>query len=591
MHHSHWDSLLSGIIDAGLPSNDTAADVLFYLLLLNGRAFLLLLCCLCILRLVKSSAATRHFLAILSIAAVALLPFTSRLIPAFDITIETSYLEEIPAEPQTLHSMASVSGRETSPFTPGLFYLGCLAIYFLGFAVILAKLLLDNLKLFLLVKLCRPVRQRNWLDCIEKHRASLGIQRCIELRHSDLNASPSTWGAFRPVILLPNSALQWPAHLIESTVLHELAHIKRYDWLVQQAIRCVYAFYWLNPLFRVAMNKVFIHAETACDDLAINAGVPNLDYAESLVNVAERALHRQHYRLAAIAMAAHGKQSPLGDRVLAILNQHECRTPVTKTQILIALSVFLCVLLPLASVRATFVERATEPPGPVIFEEKLARFSYDHEYDMSLIPVDILPQNEFLETTVSGKPDEATGPGEKLAELKKILHAGNTPPPVNTAATIAQDKDKPTRNEKTLPPQGEHPRVASANADTILKKHIEKTLSRISQTLGAPALSTDAEPAEPGKSLLSHSPINMVVPEYPRRALTRGIEGEVTVEYSIDEQGKVVAAEILSSHPSSIFNRHVLKAIKNSTFNPRRIDGNPVPAEGLIEKYVFVLES
>ena len=83
----------------------------------------------------------------------------------------------------------------------------------------------------------------------------------------------------------------------------------------------------------------------------------------------------------------------------------------------------------------------------------------------------------------------------------------------------------------------------------------------------------------------------MVIPEYPYRALTRGIEGEVIVEYSLDELGKVIEAEIVSAEPSTIFNRHVLKAIRSSTFNPRKIDGKPVPAEDLVEKYVFVLES
>lgn len=577
-HHS--ESVLNMVTNTWLPNTDATADILLYMLLLNARACILLAGCLLVLRFTKGSASIRHFLIAVSVIAIALLPLTSRLIPAFDVVIETPYLQESGAA-ETVDYMPVADNRETNPFTPELIYLGCLGVYFLGMAVILAKVLLGNLKLFLLIRLCRPVIQQNWLNILEEHRVNLDIRRPVELRHSDLNVSPSTWGAFRPVILLPSSALRWPDHLIESTLLHELAHIKRCDWLVQQIARCVYAFYWLNPLCRVAVNKLFAHAETACDDLAINAGVSNLDYAESLVDVAEQALQQRRYGYAAIAMASHGKHSPLSERVLAILNQHECRTPITRSQVLTALSVFLCVLLPLTSVRANFIERTIEPQ-PTIFENPVytPRNANNHT---RAIPVDILT----LETIEKTGPDESTDsvtPERKLAELKQILEAGAAP----VVETADKNISRLARHQNTLPRRVEPPGLASISANEILKEHLEKTLHKIAQAL-VDHPSVDNTAAEPA-AIVSHSPVNMVIPEYPFRARSRGIEGEVTVEYSIDEHGKVIDAEIVSS-PSSLFNRHVMKAIKNSTFLPRMVNGKPVPAEGLIEKYVFVLES
>lgn len=580
MHSS--ESLLSIVTNAWLPNADATADILFYLLLLNARACILLAGSLFVLRLTKGSASTRHFLIAVSVIAIALLPLTSRLIPAFDVVIETPYLQEIGAA-ETVDAMPVANNRETDLFTPELVYSGCLGIYFLGMAVILTKVLLGNLKLFLLVRLCRPVTQQRWLNALEEHRGNMAIRRPVQLRHSDLNVSPSTWGAFRPVILLPSGALQWPDHLIESTLLHELAHIKRSDWLVQQIARCVYAFYWLNPLCRVAVNKLFAHAETACDDLAINAGVSNLDYAESLVDVAEQVLQHRRYGYAAIAMASHGKHSPLSERVLAILNQHECRAPITRTQVFTALSVFLCVLLPLTSVRANFVERTIEPTQPATFENPVytPRNANDHT---RAIPVDILTMENIEKTGLDESVGSVTAE-RKLAELKQILEAG-------TAPDVAETTDKRisgfARDPNALPKRAEPPRLASISANEILKDHLEKTLNKIAQTL-VDRPSVDNTAAEPA-TIVSHSPVNMVIPEYPFRARSRGIEGEVTVEYSIDEHGKVVDAEIVSS-PSSLLNRHVMKAIKNSTFLPRLVNGKPVRAEGLIEKYVFVLES
>lgn len=581
MHSS--ESLLSIVTIAWLPNADATTDILLYLLLLNARACILLAGCLFMLRLTKGSASTRHFLIAVSVIAIALLPLTSRLIPAFDVVIETPYLQEIGAA-ETVDAMPVTNNRETDLFTPELIYSGCLGIYFLGMAVILTKVLLGNVKLFLLVRLCRPVTQQRWLNALGEYRGNMGIRRRVELRHSDLNVSPSTWGGFRPVILLPSGALQWPDHLIESTLLHELAHIKRCDWFVQQIVRCVYAFYWLNPLCRVAVNKLFAHAEIACDDLAINAGVSNLDYAESLVDVAEQVLqHRRYGYAAAIAMASHCRHSPLSERVLAILNRHECRTPITRTQILTALSVFLCVLLPLTSVRANFVERTVEPLQPATFENHVytPRNANDHT---RAIPVDILTMENIEKTGLDESADSVT-PERRLAELKQILEAG-------TAPDVAETTDKKisgfARDPNTLPKRAKPPGLASISANEILKDHLEKTLNKIAQTLvdRPSVVNTAAEPT----AIVSHSPVNMVIPEYPFRARSRGIEGEVTVEYSIDEHGKVVDAEIVSS-PSSLFNRHVMKAIKNSTFLPRMVNGKPVPAEGLIEKYVFVLET
>ncbi|HEX7025780.1 MAG TPA: M56 family metallopeptidase [Gammaproteobacteria bacterium] len=591
MHHLKLDSLSNLVGDPAPLINGAAADILLYLLSLNGRAFIFLLFCLLIVQFMKGPAAMRHFAATLSVFAVALLPLTSRLGPSFDIIIETSSMQNTVAGSVTAADNIPVpAAHEENPLTPGLFYLFCLAVYFLGFAIILTRVLLDNLKLFSLIKICQPVQQQSWLDTLEKHRLHFGVGRRIRLLHSDINASPSTWGVFRPVILLPRCALEWPDHLIDSTLLHELAHIKRYDWLVQQMARCIHALYWVNPLCRITINKIFSHAETACDDLAINAGVSNIDYAECLVDVAEQAVRRRRLGFPALAMAANDKHGPLSDRVLTILNLQHCRTPVTKMQIATCLSVFACILLPLASVRATLVERAIQPPGPVIFKEKLGRFTFPFEEAAPAppIPVTLLPKGVMLGKEHHEKTPIPDEPEDRLDELKEIVEAGRFPP--ETVSVAMKDPYAAASGENITARNAEQAGAAPESGNESSEKDISTALHKVSQPLaGIPG--NDNTAAEAESIVISPVPVDMVIPDYPSRALRRGIEGEVIVEYSIDERGKVIEAEILSAEPSTIFNRHVLKAIKNSIFNPRQIDGKPVPARGLVEKYVFVLES
>jgi len=59
---------------------------------------------------------------------------------------------------------------------------------------------------------------------------------------------PSTFGIFRPVILLPRSALRWPTARLDAVLRHEAAHVARRDTLSQCIARLVCAVWWLNPL-------------------------------------------------------------------------------------------------------------------------------------------------------------------------------------------------------------------------------------------------------------------------------------------------------------------------------------------------------
>ena len=82
-----------------------------------------------------------------------------------------------------------------------------------------------------------------------------------------------------------------------------------------------------------------------------------------------------------------------------------------------------------------------------------------------------------------------------------------------------------------------------------------------------------------------------MTPDYPRRAQSRQIEGELTVEFGINQTGEVVDAKIISANPSGIFDRAVLRALQKNRYTPQKVDGKAVPVSGLQEKYVFVLET
>ncbi len=67
---------------------------------------------------------------------------------------------------------------------------------------------------------------------------------------------------------------------------------------------------------------------------------------------------------------------------------------------------------------------------------------------------------------------------------------------------------------------------------------------------------------------VARSQIEMVAPEYPRAAERRGVEGRVTVLYTVAADGSVATVEIVSATPAGVFDRAALRAVENWRFEP-----------------------
>jgi len=80
-------------------------------------------------------------------------------------------------------------------------------------------------------------------------------------------------------------------------------------------------------------------------------------------------------------------------------------------------------------------------------------------------------------------------------------------------------------------------------------------------------------------------PIVTVPPQYPNRALSRGIEGWCLVMFTVTETGTVVNPIVVDADPPDIFNNASVRAVTRFKYNPRIVDGNGVPVEGV--QYLF----
>jgi protein TonB len=80
-----------------------------------------------------------------------------------------------------------------------------------------------------------------------------------------------------------------------------------------------------------------------------------------------------------------------------------------------------------------------------------------------------------------------------------------------------------------------------------------------------------------------------VEPVYPPRALERGIEGWVGVEFTVTEVGSISEPKILRSYPSAIFNNAARRAIARWKYESKVVDGQPVSRPGMRNRFRFEL--
>jgi protein TonB len=85
-------------------------------------------------------------------------------------------------------------------------------------------------------------------------------------------------------------------------------------------------------------------------------------------------------------------------------------------------------------------------------------------------------------------------------------------------------------------------------------------------------------------------PLVRVNPQYPERAKQRGLEGWVEIEFTITAAGTVKNPRVTNYHPSTVFNRAALRAIRKWKYNPKVVEGVAVERPGVRVRLTFELD-
>jgi beta-lactamase regulating signal transducer with metallopeptidase domain len=253
-----------------------------------------------------------------------------------------------PAAPSGSSESGSVRFHLTPDWTTLVF-----PIWLGGVAVVLLLLGVGLARIFWLDRVTAPVRDEAWLILVAELSLELRLTRRVRLLQATGPAMPMTWGIRRPAILLPAESGEWSAERRRDVLLHELAHVKRHDFLIQLIARVACAVYWFHPLVWLAATRLREERERACDDQVLRAGATPSAYASHLLEIARGLRAARATSLASVAMA---RPAQLATRLIDVLDTRRSRDTLSARSAVPAWIAAIAVVVPLAAAAPRIAE-------------------------------------------------------------------------------------------------------------------------------------------------------------------------------------------------------------------------------------------
>ncbi|MFL9484365.1 M56 family metallopeptidase [Chitinophagaceae bacterium LWZ2-11] len=191
-----------------------------------------------------------------------------------------------------------------------------------------------------------------WEERVKTLATRLGIKHVVNVAESGIAKVPMVIGHLKPLILIPVGLITaLPAYEIEAILVHELAHIRRGDYLLNLLVNALEIVFFFNPAVLWLAALIKTERENCCDDVALSYTNNKTDYIKALVAC-------QEYRLAmpAYAMAFSGKKDHLLGRVKRILSNRNSSLNTIERSIL-AFGLLTAVLLTAAFSKADKINK------------------------------------------------------------------------------------------------------------------------------------------------------------------------------------------------------------------------------------------
>jgi TonB family protein len=553
----------------------------------------------------RKSAAVRH--AVLSVGLIASLvvPFIPRLVP------ESSRREGVSAAVQTPGRISVTPGKNARPLrfpivaSSSIFFEVFFWIWALGASIAGGILASGIASVVWLGFQSRPFSRVEWSRAARQISERLRIRRRLHLVQNN-GAVLGAWGLLRPKIFLPVDADEWQEDRIHAVLTHELAHIKRCDWLVQITAEFARAVYWFNPLYWMACHQLRSESEHACDDVVLSAGIDAKDYAAHLLDLARALKHSNRAWPPVLAMS---RPPHLERRIVAMLNPSLNHGAAGRGTAPVLCAVAVVVMLSLSAMRAP-----AEAAHPVQFAASPAQIAAATAAPASPAPATPamprkvttapapLPRQGRAGGILSGTVLDASGarlPGVTVTvSARESVEFGIRETPVATAIS-----DETGSFQFNTLPEGQYSLRAdlpgfatfrkaaiSIKPSETVRENVRLSIGRLAEQIQVTAAGSPRPPVPPstpqrlrvGGNVVAARLISQVKPVYPQAAQDAGIEGVAHLEGIIGTEGTFILLRVVASSDRDLGNA-ALEAVRQWRYQPTMLNGEPIEVQTEID--------
>ncbi len=192
-------------------------------------------------------------------------------------SIEAEAVPEAMVESQS-STWPTVIAHVLQPWFPVLVFMWCLGVVLFALRPIVSWFTIRRLRSVGTYLVPEPVQ-----SLFNKSVQRLGVRKSVEVLQSTLVQVPVVVGYWRPVVLLPASLITGlPANQLEAILTHELAHIRRHDYLFNLAQVLVETLFFYHPAVWWLSRRIRAERENCCDDLVVAALGNRVEYGRAL---------------------------------------------------------------------------------------------------------------------------------------------------------------------------------------------------------------------------------------------------------------------------------------------------------------------
>lgn len=336
---------------------------------------------------------------------------------------------------------------------------------------------------------------------------------------SSLVVVPTVIGWLRPIILLPAGAVTGLSpRQLEMVLAHELAHVRRFDYLVNLLQALLETLLYYHPAVRWVSARVRVEREHCCDDVALDLLDDRAAYARALAAIEVQ----RSTGSGVLALAVTG--GGVVGRIRRLCGGSDAQHGRAHLLWIVVLGAIVAAGLVLALTHPWAEPDAPDPEPETIVAEA------DEPADIAVpVPTDTWrtlldePQPDALAPSPDGLLDDMQRAADRLANARTT-----TPVTVAPSGRLAELPQPVAKPEPVLEPEPE-------------PEPVDK-------------------PAMPAA-------ISTPKPEYPVGAARRGIQGTVHARYAVAADGRVSEVEIVESGGGS-FDRAVVNAVSGWRFEP-----------------------